>query len=470
MDGAKFAKMLSDKHLFELDRMEYKYSVSSVKEFIGLLRQNLAQPLPLADFSSDELFYLPNLAQISTNGMKQLLSVPASNQSFGLQAMTEEIHATFRIESIRSSRNSIRHILNGYAPRNEEESRIYGMKRGLDFIADRQNAINVEVILCGSLVHMMMEQTLSYSSPLYGRRTGQIRLKQIPYAYYDRFFPDLDEQTRILYYAVTGGVPKYIELFHPCADIDTAILQNVMTPQSFLYEEPEFLLRQEVQDVGSYFSIIRAIASGNMRISDIASALSLPATSLSKPLKTLCDLDILEREVPPTEKNIETSKKGQYRIKDNFLTFWFRFVYPMRSFIESDHPEIAMTKLKTGFIPNHVGYVYEDICRQKMWELNAQGKLPFLFDRVGRWWGGKDTEIDIVAIDTTDRSKIIFGECKFHQNVPMQLSELHQLKEKAAVVPWGNANRDEYFALFCISGYSEDLQQLAQEDSHLLLM
>ena len=144
MDGAKFAKMLSDKHLFELDRMEYKYSVSSVKEFIGLLRQNLAQPLPLADFSSDELFYLPNLARISTNGMKQLLSAPASNQSFGLQAMTEEIHATFQIESIHSSRNSIRHILNGYAPRNEEESRIYGMKRGLDFIADRQNAITEE--------------------------------------------------------------------------------------------------------------------------------------------------------------------------------------------------------------------------------------------------------------------------------------------------------------------------------------
>ena len=144
MDGAKFAKMLSDKHLFELDRMEYKYSVSSVKEFIGLLRQNLAQPLPLADFSSDELFYLPNLAQISTNGMKQLLSAPASNQTFGLQAMTEEIHATFQIESIHSSRNSIRHILNGYAPRNEEESRIYGMKRGLDFIADRQNAITEE--------------------------------------------------------------------------------------------------------------------------------------------------------------------------------------------------------------------------------------------------------------------------------------------------------------------------------------
>lgn len=66
MDGAQFAKMLSDKHLLELNRMEYKYSTVSVKEFAELLRQNFAQPLPLTDFSGNKLFYLPNLAQIST--------------------------------------------------------------------------------------------------------------------------------------------------------------------------------------------------------------------------------------------------------------------------------------------------------------------------------------------------------------------------------------------------------------------
>ena len=59
MDGAQFAKMLSDKHLFELNRMEYKYSTVSVKEFAELLRQNFAQPLPLTDFSGNKLFYLP---------------------------------------------------------------------------------------------------------------------------------------------------------------------------------------------------------------------------------------------------------------------------------------------------------------------------------------------------------------------------------------------------------------------------
>lgn len=129
MDGAQFAKMLSDKHLFELNRMEYKYSTVSVKEFAELLRQNFAQPLPLTDFSGNKLFYLPYLAQISTNGMKQLLSVPVSGQNFGLSAMTEEIYATFQIESIRSTRSSIRYILDGYAPRDEQEARIYGMKR-----------------------------------------------------------------------------------------------------------------------------------------------------------------------------------------------------------------------------------------------------------------------------------------------------------------------------------------------------
>ena len=147
MDGAQFAKMLSDKHLFELNRMEYKYSTVSVKEFAELLRQNFAQPLPLTDFSGNKLFYLPNLAQISTNGMKQLLSVPVSGQNFGLSAMTEEIYATFQIESIRSTRSSIRYILDGYAPRDEQEARIYGMKRGLEFIANRQNRITEEICI-----------------------------------------------------------------------------------------------------------------------------------------------------------------------------------------------------------------------------------------------------------------------------------------------------------------------------------
>ena len=144
MEAALFAKMLSDKHLFELNRMEYKYSPAAVREFVQLLRQNFAQELPLQDFHGEKLVYLPNMARISTAGMKQLLTVPAAGGAFGLQAMTEEIHATLQIENIHSTRQRIRRILDGYAPRDEEESRIYGIKRGLDFIANRENVITEE--------------------------------------------------------------------------------------------------------------------------------------------------------------------------------------------------------------------------------------------------------------------------------------------------------------------------------------
>ena len=105
------------------------------------MRQDFAQELPLQDSRGEMLVYLPNVARISTAGMKQLLTVPAARSAFGLQAMTDEIHATLQIENIRSIRKSIRRILDGYAPRDEEENRIYGIKRGLEFIANRENKI-----------------------------------------------------------------------------------------------------------------------------------------------------------------------------------------------------------------------------------------------------------------------------------------------------------------------------------------
>ena len=82
---------------------------------------------------------------------------------------------------------------------------------------------SVMVILCGSLISMMQSQTLAYGSPLYGRRTAQIRLKQIPFGYYHEFFPDKSRKELIEMYAVTGGVPKYVELFSQSRDIYSAI-------------------------------------------------------------------------------------------------------------------------------------------------------------------------------------------------------------------------------------------------------
>ena len=277
-----------------------------------------------------------------------------------------------------------------------------------EILKDRQ----VMVILCGSLISMMQSQTLAYDSPLYGRRTAQIRLKQIPFAYYHEFFPEKSRKELIEMYAVTGGVPKYIELFSQSKDIYSAIETCVLNRSGYLYDEPHFLLQQEVSEVGSYFSIIKAIAAGNTKLSAIAGVLEVKSTSLTKYLKTLIDLDILEREVPVTEEKPETCKQGQYKIKDNFLAFWFQFVFPYQSFIEGGHPEIVSSRIRANLIKNHTAYVYEDICRQSVWDRIGRGEFPALYNRVGRWWGNRDVEIDIVALDTVSRNDILFGESR----------------------------------------------------------
>lgn len=325
---------------------------------------------------------------------------------------------------------------------------------------------NIMLILCGSLISMMESQTLNYSSPLYGRRTGQMRLKQIPFSFYHEFFPQKDYRSLIEYYSVTGGVPKYIELFYESKDIYTAIDQNILSRQSFLYDEPNFLLQKEVSEAGTYFSIIKAIAAGNHKLSKIAGSLEIKQTGLTRYLKTLTDLDIVEREIPITEQNPLKSKKGLYKIKDNYILFWFKFIYPNLGFIESGNKDIVMEKIKDNLVDKHISYVYEDICIEKIWGLTAENKLNFTFDKVGRWWNN-NAEIDIVAIDSNG-TDILFGECKY-RNSKVGSDVLNELENKAAEVDWNKGKRKEHYILFSISGFTDELTEIVKTRSDVIL-
>ena len=235
-----------------------------------------------------------------------------------------------------------------------------------------------------------------------------------------------------------------------------------------MYDEPNFLLQEEVSEVGSYFSIIRTIAAGNQKISKIAGSLEVPQSKITQYLKNLMDLDILYRDVPVTEDSPEKSKKGIYRLKDNFLLFWFKFIFPNMGYVESGHSELAMKKIEQNFIDNHVSFVYEDICREKLWQLCTEGRWPFYVQKIGRWWNNTDAEIDIVATDD-EGGNIIFGECKYWKG-PVGLNVLKELREKAPLVEWHGKERREYFVLFSLNGFTPELKALAQREENLLLV
>ena len=159
MDAALFTKMLSDKSVLDLKKLGYKYPQADMGEFVSLLKNGFYHPLPLKDFSGQELVYLDSVAQVHLSAARILLTPQNSTQRYGVKAMEEEIISTFTIEQVDFTRDSVRKILSGLAPTDESESRILGMKKGLEFISDPANQITEETI------HQLYEMTIGAYLP-----------------------------------------------------------------------------------------------------------------------------------------------------------------------------------------------------------------------------------------------------------------------------------------------------------------
>lgn len=159
MDADLFVRMLSDKSIVDLKKLGYKYPQADLKEFVSLLNSGFYISLPLKDFNGKNLVYLDSVTQVQLSAAKVLLTPQSSGHIYGRKAMEDEILSTFSIEQIDTSRDSVRRILSGYAPTSKSENRIYGMKKGLEFISDPQHTISEESI------HQLYELTIGMFLP-----------------------------------------------------------------------------------------------------------------------------------------------------------------------------------------------------------------------------------------------------------------------------------------------------------------
>ena len=317
---------------------------------------------------------------------------------------------------------------------------------------------NVMVILCGSMIPLIETQTLAYGSHLHGQVTAQKKIVPIFFQHYHEFFHGQSRNELIEYYSVTGGIPRYIELFRDEPDVWTAIEKHVLSKKGFLYEEPILIAQTEVSNAGNYVSLIRAIVDGNQKMDAIASTTGIKKTSLAKYMRKLINMDVLEREVPITRGNPARSKPAIYRIKDHFLEFWLKFVYTKRNLIEMGRTQQLLENMRNEFIDHHVARVYEDVCRQRLWQFEANGWLPCNFDKVGRWWDNR-RKIDIVALDSNG-TDIVFCECRYVGD-PMDTDVYEKLQEKKKYVQWNTSSRQEFFIFFSVNGYTQQMKDLA---------
>ncbi len=144
MDTKLYTQMIQDQHFHNLKKMQHKYHKQEVEEMLQTLRDISFAEIELKDFNGKPCVYMPSQTTIDIGIVKKLLTNNNTNKPYGIKAMEEEIDGSLQIENIESSRESIKKILQGMAPTNEQENWALGLKKSLEFIADTRNKITEE--------------------------------------------------------------------------------------------------------------------------------------------------------------------------------------------------------------------------------------------------------------------------------------------------------------------------------------
>lgn len=299
------------------------------------------------------------------------------------------------------------------------------------------------LILSGSSISMMYQGTLSYSSPLYGRRIGEWKLNPLDFREAVKFFPAAGLEKAVELYAVFGNIPAYLAAVDASKSVKENIIDILLRKGSRLYREPEFLLIEELREPSRYVSILEALG-GSSKLSEVASKANVPAKDMPKYFKVLSELELVGREAPVTEKK---TKNSRYYINDNLFYFYFRFVHPYVSLLEEGREEEVYKKTEPS-IQSLYSRAFEDVVRESIALF-----LDFQPESIGRWWGytrkeGRriEEEIDVVAINRKEK-KIAFIECKYgHLDYKSALEIIMQLKRKSGLVKWYK-QRKEFFGV-----------------------
>lgn len=335
----------------------------------------------------------------------------------------------------------------------------------LQLLIDRyKDTSKLMLILCGSSMSYMEDNVLAYKSPLYGRRTAQIKL--LPFDFFDACtcFEGFSAEDMALIYGIAGGTPQYLLEMDDGMSVEDNIKNTFLNPSSFLYEEPMNLLKQEVREPAVYTATVTAIAAGATKLSEISGKVGENTNVCANYIKNLISLGIVQKETPYGEK---ASRKSVYSIEDNMFRFWYRFVPPNNSAIARGAADLVYSRIEPQ-LSGYMGRVFEDICKQYLWKKLLSGDCPIKFMSLGRWWGPDprekaQAEIDIMG--EQDKNAALFAECKW-TNEKVGLGVLETLIRRSELF----THQTKHCFLFSKSGFTKDCENKAEKMGNVNLV
>ena len=284
-----------------------------------------------------------------------------------------------------------------------------------------KNESKMNLILSGSIFSMMKKIFEGEKEPLFGRADNRIHLKpfkvDVLKKIYDENCPGYSSEDLLTFYILTGGIAKYVELF-----IDQNIFTRnkmfdyIFSSNSLFLEEGKNVLIEEMgKEYGTYFSILSLISSSKTSRSEIESILEKNIGGYLDKLEN--EYYVIKKVKPFLAK--ETGRIQKYFIDDNFLNFWFRYIYKYKTTIEIENFDQINSFVKNDF-RSYSGRFLEKYFIEKL-------EIEQKYTEIGTYWErANQNEIDIVAVNEFNK-KALIAEVKLN---PAKIS-LNNLKFKA---------------------------------------
>lgn len=323
----------------------------------------------------------------------------------------------------------------------------------------RRSGAPLKLVLCGSAV-AFMEDLLAERNPMHGRQSRELEVGPLPFRDAARMLPGWSAEDALRGYGVFGGMPYYLSLADPAADLAENIRRLVLDDGAPLRDEPMHLLQAELQSPARYASILRAVADGLTERGDIVNRVlqkGEQSAGITPYIDRLERMRLLRRVHSLDVAAPERSRSSRYYLDDPFLAFHFHFVLPNLSALEQGHGLLVYRFKIAPFFETYMGERFEEVCRSYV-ALNLQERLGVPALKVGKIWSGQ-YDID-VAGELLDGRRFA-GECKWWQGAVGKNVEQH-LRESVSKNRYYGSERVETL-LFARTGFTRDLQREARK-------
>lgn len=317
-------------------------------------------------------------------------------------------------------------------------------------------------ILCSSSIRWVENEMISEIGSMSSYITAYLKLKEFTFVDFVNRFPKSSVETCIYINAILGGVPEYLNEWKENRTVRENIISLFLDKNSRLFNAPQQFLKLELRELAVYNTILSNLAEGRCKLNDLHTATDFSRAKISVYLKNLIELDVVEKLTPLSDEGKENVQKGLYRIKDNFLNFWYCFVFPNISDLMMKNSDLVYEEKIAPYLMEYTGTYFADVCTEFLKLMNSHQRLPHNYLWWDRWYG-KNGTIDILALGDTQRTLI--GKCVWEE----RKADLTDLEFVISLAKEAQKTPDDIY-LFSKKGFTEELHDSASLNKNIILV